>query len=204
VDLDYVPVVGPTVDHVRRALAARPPASLREPLPRMAAVAVVLRPGDDGLDVLLIRRAEHPLDYWSGHVAFPGGRAQPEETSIETAIRETSEELGLDLRRHAELLGGLDEIQAVGRGRAIALGIRPWVFAVREGPPPFTLSDEVASAHWVPLRELLDPARRAPFPYVHEGTELILPSIRVSGLTVWGLTYLMIEGFQAALAAAQR
>lgn len=193
--------MSPTVDEIRRALSARSPASLREPLPATAAVAMVLRPEDEGLAALLIRRAEHPLDFWSGHVAFPGGRAKQGETSIETAIRETAEEVGLDLRRHAELLGGLDEIQAVGRGRAIELSIRPWVFALREPPPPFTLSEEVASAHWIPIRDLLDPARRAPLTYVHEGTELVFPSIPVGGLTVWGLTYLMIVDFQTALEA---
>jgi len=197
-------VVSLTVDEIRRALAARPPTPLREPQPRAAAVAMVLRPGEDDLAALLIRRAEHPLDFWSGHVAFPGGRAEPGESSIETATRETVEEVGLDLGRHAELLGGLDEIQAVGGGRIMGLSIRPWVFALRDSPPPFALSDEVASAHWVPLHDLLDPARRAPFPYVHEGAELVFPSIRVGGLTVWGLTYLMIMDFQAVLGALRR
>ncbi len=160
---------------------------------------MVLRAGDEGLAALLICRAERPDDLWSGHVAFPGGHPQPGETSVETAIRETSEEVGLDLRGQAEVLGGLDEIEAVGRGRTLGLSIRPWVFALREQPPPFTLSDEVASAHWVALHDLLDPARRAPFPYVYGDTEIILPSIRVGGLTIWGLTYLMIADFQMAL-----
>ena len=189
----------PTLDEIRRALAARSPAPLPGPLPRAAAVAIVLRPAYEGLATLFIRRAECPADSWSGHVAFPGGRAEPGESSIETAVRETAEELGLDLQRLAEMLGGLDEIQAVNRGGPVGLSIRPWVFALREQPPPFTLSDEVASAHWVPLRDLLDPARRAPFPYVHEGSEVILPSIRVGGLVIWGLTYQMIEGFQRML-----
>jgi 8-oxo-dGTP pyrophosphatase MutT (NUDIX family) len=165
-------------------------------------VAIVLRPGDEGLAVLLIRRAEHPRDLWSGHVAFPGGRAEPGETSIETAMRETLEEVGLDLRRRAEALGGLDEIEAVGRGQAIGLSIRPWVFALGEPPPTLTLSDEVASVHWVALRDLLDATRRAPFSYLHDGTELVLPSIRAGELTIWGLTYLMIVQLQAALEAA--
>ena len=151
-----------------------------------------------------IRCAEHPADFWSGHVAFPGGRAEPGESSIETAMRETAEEVGIDLRRLGEMLGGLDEIQAVGRGQAMGLSIRPWVFALREPPPPFTLSEEVASAQWVPLRDLLDPARRAPFTYVHGGAELVLPSIRVGGLTIWGLTYQMIELFQLVLDVGPR
>jgi 8-oxo-dGTP pyrophosphatase MutT (NUDIX family) len=193
--------VSPTLVEVRRALEARPPARLRPARPKAAAVAVVLRAGDDGLSVLLIRRADHPADVWSGHVAFPGGRAQPGESSVETAMRETAEEVGLDLRRFADTVGALDEIEAVGGAQATGLSIQPWVFALHAPPPPFTLSEEVASAHWVTLAELLDPRRQAPFPYVHEGAELVLPSIRVGGLTVWGLTYLMIADFQATLGA---
>ncbi len=190
-----------TLEQIRRALLARPPARLAQRLPRTAAVAMVLRSGEEGLAALFIRRAEHPGDLWSGHVAFPGGRAEPGETSVDTALRETAEEVGLDLRTLGEILGGLDEIQAIGRGQAMGLSIRPWVFALREPPPRFTLSDEVASAHWIPLRDLLDPARRAPYPYVLEGIELVLPSIRVGGLTIWGLTYQMVEVFRAALEA---
>ncbi len=81
----------------------------------------------------------------------------------------------------------------------MGLSIRPWVFALRQPPPPFTLSDEVASAHWVPLADLLDPALRMPYPYVHEGVDLILPSIRTGGLTIWGLTYQMVELFRTVV-----
>lgn len=192
------------MDEIRRALAARPPARLPDPLPRAAAVAMVLRERDGALETLFIKRAEHPRDLWSGHVAFPGGRAVPGEPSTDTAIRETAEEVGIDLRGDAEVLGGLDEIQAIGRGRAMGLSIRPWVFALRRPDPSLALSREVASAHWVALGDLLDPARQAPFPYFHEGAELLLPSLRVEGLVIWGLTYRMIEIFQQVLGGAPR
>ena len=192
-------MVTPSLDQIRGALSARPPQPLPEPLPRHAAVAMVLRPAGDGLEALLIRRAEHPGDFWSGHVAFPGGRAVPGEASTETAVRETAEEVGIDLRERGELLGGLDEIQAIGRGRHMGLSIRPWVFALRGPAPALSLSHEVASAHWLRVRDLLDPVHQAPFPYVHEGERLVFPSLRVEGLVIWGLTYRMIEIFQEVL-----
>jgi 8-oxo-dGTP pyrophosphatase MutT (NUDIX family) len=192
-------VVTPSLDQIRGALAARPPLPLPEPLPRHAAVAIVLRPAADGLEALLIRRADHPGDFWSGHMAFPGGRAAPGEVSTETAMRETAEEVGLDLRERGELLGGLDELQAIGRGQHMGLSIRPWVFGLRGPAPSLTLSHEVASAHWLRVRDLLDPASQAPFPYVHEGERLVFPSLRVEGLVIWGLTYRMIEIFQEVL-----
>jgi hypothetical protein len=57
----------------------------------------------------------------------------------------------------------------------------------------------VASAHWLRVRDLLDPVHQAPFPYVHEGERLVFPSLRVEGLVIWGLTYRMIEIFQEVL-----
>jgi 8-oxo-dGTP pyrophosphatase MutT (NUDIX family) len=186
-------VAVPSLDEVRRALAARPHARLPAPLPRVAAVSIVLREPPRGVEVLLIRRAEREGDLWSGHVAFPGGRVEPGEGPEEAAVRETLEEVGLDLRGRAERIGALDEIEAIGRGRAVGLSIQPWVFALAGEPGPLRYSGEVASASWIRLADLLDPARRAPFPYVHEGRNLVLPSIDVDGLVIWGLTYRMVE-----------
>ena len=81
-----------------------------EPAHTRAAVAIVVREGTDGPQVLLIRRAEHPGDAWSGHMAFPGGREDPgDESLLATAIRETFEELALDLRRMPSLRTELRE-----------------------------------------------------------------------------------------------
>jgi 8-oxo-dGTP pyrophosphatase MutT (NUDIX family) len=192
-------VAVPTLEEVRRALSLRPPALLPERLPRQAAVSIVLRQPPSGLEVLFIRRAEREGDLWSGHVAFPGGGVEPGEGVEEAAVRETEEEVGIDLRAGAVRLGALDEIQAIGRGRAVGLSIQPWVWALRGETGPFRLSAEVASVHWVRLADLLDPARQAPFPYVHEGMELVLPSLDVGGLVIWGLTYRMVEIFAGVL-----
>ena len=68
-----------------------------------AAVAVIF--GRAG-SFLLIRRVERPDDPWSGQVAFPGGRVEPEDASFsETACREAREEVGLDLKAKATVLG---------------------------------------------------------------------------------------------------
>ncbi|HEX9187840.1 MAG TPA: NUDIX domain-containing protein, partial [Vicinamibacteria bacterium] len=88
-----------------------------------AAVALVLRDGvPAGPELLVIRRAEHEQDPWSGHMGFPGGRAEPSDPSPEaTAVRETLEETGLDLARDGSRLGALDEMKALARGRPVDL-----------------------------------------------------------------------------------
>ena len=87
-------------------------------LPR-AAVAAVFCAGDHGTELLLIRRAEDERDPWSGHIALPGGRMDPDDRDLRaTAIRETREELGFELEGDA-FLGRFDEIRAIARARRI-------------------------------------------------------------------------------------
>jgi 8-oxo-dGTP pyrophosphatase MutT (NUDIX family) len=164
-----------------------------------AAVAIVLRDGASGVELLLIRRAEHERDPWSGHVGFPGGRAEPEDASLEaTAVRETAEETGIDLARDARLLGRLDDLRALAKGKPVDLVIAPFVFRLLR-PAEGTPSHEVVSLHWLPLATLLDPAVRAPLDVQHEGVTVPLPSLRAGGLVIWGLTYRMFANFAELL-----
>ena len=80
---------------------------------RRAAVALVLRERDDGRpELLFIRRAEHEKDPWSGHMGFPGGRAERGDASLEaTAVRETLEETGLVVDP-GELVGIYSRLEA--------------------------------------------------------------------------------------------
>jgi 8-oxo-dGTP pyrophosphatase MutT (NUDIX family) len=184
---------------IRAALALRAAERVADAVRSRAAVAIILKEGADGLEALFIRRAEHPRDPWSGQVAFPGGRSEPRDTDLaETARRETLEEIGLDLATAAELLGPLDEVRAMARLRPMDLSIMPFVFRLREAVPT-TLSPEVTSLHWLPLRALLDPAAASTTEYVHEAATLRFPSLDVGGLVIWGLTFRMFTSLAERL-----
>ena len=105
-------------DALRARLAARPfSADSDEPGERAAVTAVIRNHPERGAELLVIRRAEHPLDPWSGHMAFPGGRRELTDPDLShTALRETFEEVGLDLRRDGALLTRLPDVPAIGRG----------------------------------------------------------------------------------------
>lgn len=109
---------------------------------------IVRRP--EGDTVLLTRRTAHLRDH-AGQVSFPGGRVETHDGSpLETALRETKEEIGLH-RRHIEVLGYLPEYRT-GTGFSVI----PVVALVE---PPFELqpdSFEVAEVFEVPLAFLLD------------------------------------------------
>lgn len=185
------------VDLVRQRLAAKEPESSAE-AGRRAAVAMILRDAGhpEGAEILFIRRAEDPRDPWSGHMAFPGGRHDPEDGDdlLVTATRETAEELGLDLGAHAEPLGRLPDLPAVARGRPVGMVIRPYAFALR-GSPVLTPNREVAEVVWAPLGPLARGELRAVHPYVYEGRSLELPAHRLGERIVWGLTHQMVETF---------
>jgi 8-oxo-dGTP pyrophosphatase MutT (NUDIX family) len=196
-------VVGPTWDDVRNALASRDPGTVPDPPPSRAAVALVLRDSPQGIEVLFIRRAEHPQDPWSGQMAFPGGRAESGDADLRaTAMRETREEIGVDLGTAADFLGSLDEVRAMARLVPMNLTITPFVFRLREPFEP-ALSDEVTSLHWLPLGELLGTARRSTMDYAHQGVSMQFPCLRVDELVIWGLTYRMFMSFQERFPGAR-
>lgn len=188
--------MGPTWAEIRAGLDARPPARLTETTRTRAAVALILRDGPDGIEALFIRRAEHPDDPWSGQMAFPGGREEPGDADLRaTAMRETREEIGIDLEREAEYLGGLDEVRAMARMRPMSLSITPFVFRLSGAFDP-RISDEVRSVHWLPLEQLLGPGLRSTMDYVHQGVAMQFPCLRFEELVIWGLTYRMFMSFQ--------
>src|SRR5437867_9701566 len=71
-----------------------------------AAVMIILRRGERGLEVLLGERRKREGDPWSGQIGLPGGRHHTEDgTMLATALRETREEVGIEIDGHAEVLG---------------------------------------------------------------------------------------------------
>lgn len=180
---------------VRTVLEERAPRELAEH-EKWAAVALLLREGASGPEVFFIRRAEHPRDPWSGHMAFPGGRRDAgDATLLQTAMRETCEEVGLDLSREAEHIGQLDDLQAIARGKPQETVIRPFVFEVHRESPLQVDDREVAEALWTPLLPLYRGEVDTIRPYKWHGTSIDFPAYDVGGRVVWGLTYQMLRSF---------
>jgi 8-oxo-dGTP pyrophosphatase MutT (NUDIX family) len=175
-------------------LAGRTRRTLHEPGGARAAVAAVLREAPAGPELLLLKRAENPRDPWSGNVALPGGRQDPEDPDdLATALRETLEESGLDLRQDGQHLGTLDDLHAIARGRRTGLVITPQVFALHT-PRDLQLQErEIAAYRWAPLLPLLQGQHRTSHPYQHEGAVYHLPAYDVEGWVVWGLTFQMLQ-----------
>ena len=189
-------------EDAERALTSIPPAREPEPSLARAAVALILRDGLAGLELLFIRRAEHEADPWSGQMGFPGGRAESGDADLrQTATRETLEEIGIDLARDGAFLGALDEVRAMARMRPLNLVIAPHVFRLA-GPAEAAAGPEVTSVHWLPLDEIRQDRWISTMDYAYKGATLQFPCLRYDGLVIWGLTFRMFTAFCARLVAA--
>jgi len=188
--------IHPFVARVSRALEAREARRAERDAPfGEAAVALILRPTPAaGAELLLIRRAEREGDPWSGQIGLPGGRIDPTDSSLEaTAIRETQEEVGIDLARHGAILGVLDEL----RPRTPHLPpiiVRPFVAVLHE-PIALRPNGEVAEARWVSLDALMSPSSRVETAVTVRGMTFQVEAFRHEAFVVWGMTERILTGF---------
>jgi 8-oxo-dGTP pyrophosphatase MutT (NUDIX family) len=168
-----------------RAVLDRP--VVRPDAPRHAAVAVILSPA---LELVFMLRAESSGDPWSGHVSFPGGKLDPGDADpLAAAIRETAEEIGVDLVG-AELLGPLDVVAPVSG--MIPIAVHPFVFALAD-QPIIRLNAEVRSVHLLSLDTLLAGTGRGSMDMSFRGHQMVLPCVDFDGLRLWGLTLRMVD-----------
>ena len=169
------------VAKISRSLVLQEPATRGQ---RLAAVSIIInyreRPS-----VLLIRRAERSGDPWSGQIAFPGGKMQDgDRTARGTAVRETMEEVGLDLTSSSDFLG-YGRLTTTHTG---TMDVVPTVFHLRKGVTVVP-NGEVASFRWVGLGVLASPGARSSLMMTFQGSQMEFPALKVGDYTVWGLTH---------------
>lgn len=138
------------------------------------------------VDVVLTERA-HALRSHAAQVAFPGGHVDPsDEGPVDAALREATEEVGLD-RDTVDVLGTLPALYLHPSGNAVTPVLAWW----RE-PHPIGVVDEAEVARVVraPVDDLLAPANRFT---VTTPQGYATPGFDAGGLFVWGFTAKLIE-----------
>jgi 8-oxo-dGTP pyrophosphatase MutT (NUDIX family) len=188
-----------TVDDIERALTGAVPGRPIAPTfpdARASAVLVALADGEQGAEVLLTRRSRHMRTH-KGEISFPGGRMDPGETPLETALREAHEEVGLDpslVTPFAEL----DHLSTVvSRSHIVpVVGRLPGVVPLAPASP------EVERVMWLPLGELVRPDTYHAERWGRSPTDRLLHFFELEDETVWGATAFMLVDLLARIAAA--
>ncbi len=146
------------------------------------------------LHILLTQRAKHLRNH-PGQMAFPGGQHDKEDSSlIQTAFRETHEEIGLSPDCF-QLIGELGDYLTIS-----GFCVKPVIAEVTNLQKMVLSQDEVESTHWVPLDYLLTPKNyiftRKNLSDIHTGYF----EVTYQGITIWGLTAGILYGLYKALA----
>ncbi|BBE41809.1 NUDIX hydrolase [Conexivisphaera calida] len=138
-------------------------------------MSVLLDGGSGRYRVLVVKRVESSIDPWSGDWALPGGRMEATDPDLRaTAVRETLEETGIDLRSSAEFMFELDFFSPTN---APWMHVKPFAYRLLRHVD-VRLSRELSDYVWVyldDLRESIDQSGR--------------PEFRLAGGgRIWGMT----------------
>ena len=167
-----------------------------KPSLRDSAVLIAITVHDDGFGVLLTRRAD-TLTSHTGQIAFPGGRCDEGETSVQAALREAHEEIGLD-PAFVDPVGISDRYETI-----TGYAVTPVVALVRPG---FTLAPspaEVAEVFETPFAFLMDPGNHKREYFERDGHKRWFYAMPWQGKYIWGATAAMIRALWVRLYADQ-
>lgn len=171
---------------------------LPKPCPREGAVLVLLYEQHGNLFLPLTQRTE-TVELHKGQISLPGGAREPaDKTLIDTALRETNEELGIP-REAIELLGALTPLYIPVSSFCVYpyVGYAKEAFALQLDPK------EVQQVIEVPLGLLLDVSIRQIETHFRDNQKFEVPVYRIASHKVWGATAMILAEFLTLLRLAQ-
>lgn len=176
--------------YIAEVLQSRQSQELTVPGRRLAAVLVPLYCHDGDYGVIFTKRSERMVHH-RGQIAFPGGGHEPHDQSLEhTALRESSEEIGLH-PDHVRVLGQLDDLLTSNSNYLV----RPYVGAIPY-PYQFTLDQrETAYVIEVPLSFLRENNPSSQVIREHEGRVVQSFFFDYDEHIIWGATAKIIKQF---------
>lgn len=166
-------------------LLQRPALSRPQGAARKSAVLMLFADGPQGPDLLLTARAS-TLRAHAGQPAFPGGKQDGDEDAVTTALREASEETGLD-PVSVTPAALLPDLSLGVTGFLVSPVLAYWR---RAGPVRPVDPAETAAVARVPVADLADPARRG---RVRHPSGYVGPAFEVADMVVWGFTAGLVE-----------
>jgi 8-oxo-dGTP pyrophosphatase MutT (NUDIX family) len=175
-------------ERIRECLSSIKPRKLTDGFTRQAAVLMPILECQQQSHFLLTLRTEEVQTH-KGQISFPGGMREGEEALMDTAIRETFEEVGIESDR-IEILGRFHDYVSINNYR-----VTPFAAFLN---PPFTIKPqmaEVAEVLHVPLTTFLDPRHMRIEKRSYPDKEMNVYYYTHGPHQIWGLTALIIKDF---------
>jgi 8-oxo-dGTP pyrophosphatase MutT (NUDIX family) len=171
-------------DRVREAVRAYRAQPLDLEGRRDAAVLLLLHEVD-GEEHILLQVRTSTVQHHRGEISFPGGRRDHTDvTLLDTALRETHEEIGVPPGM-VEVFGMLDDTET----RVSNYRVRPFVGAVTPGFDAFLHAErEVSALLQVPVAHLIDPASHVWKAVDQDGATVAMPAYQFGEHVIWGAT----------------
>ena len=136
--------------------------------------------------VLFTKRSKH-LNSHPGQVSFPGGKQDPQDKNpLDTALRETHEEIGLHPKK-IEILGRLDQIISLNNYL-----VTPFVGLIPTQFKPNPNLDEIEKVFKVPLSFFMNEDKHWAEEYVTSSAKVIIHHFNFDSYDIWGLTAKLI------------
>ncbi len=159
-----------------------------------AGVLILLYPVNQVLHTVFIKRAEYNGAH-SGQISLPGGRFEVSDTSLmHTALRETREELGIDISE-IELLGSLSVLPIPVSN----FEVYPFIGFTKRLPVFKPDPEEVETIIQTGLSFLTDPAYVKHETMMHDDQLIEIPFYDVNGHHIWGATAMILSEFGEVL-----
>ncbi len=160
-----------------------------------AAVMMVLKEVEQRYSLLFIKRPNNERDPFSGHMAFPGGRMESgDKSKDQTAVRETREEVGIDINQSGRILGSLDDV-IPNNPRARNYIVTPYVSLLNEEVTMSLDSTEVEKTFWIPLSHLIDDKNTETRMRDRGGRMVKDYAYHYEGHIIWGMTGRILHHF---------
>ena len=173
------------LNKIRQGLADHHPLKNSQ-IQKRASVLIPLLEAEGELFVMLTQRSEQ-LRSHAGQVSFPGGKQDLQDAnSLETALRETHEEIGLPQEK-VEIIGKLDQILSLHYYL-----VTPFVALIPEDFVPIPNEDEIEAVFKVPLSFFMNSERHWTEEYKTPIATILAHHFEFEGFDIWGLTAKLI------------
>lgn len=162
--------------------------------PKEGAVMLLLYVQDNAIHFPLIKRPTY-RGVHSGQISLPGGKPEQSDAHlVETALRETQEEIGIPAQE-IQVIGSLSTLYVA----ASHFNVQPVVGVIQNTPTFIPDPREVVEVFQMPLSVIMDDNHKKEMAMTFPAYELISPYYDLNGEIVWGATAMIISEFSALL-----